>query len=1741
MNHKVYTLNVIGVDEERNAFVTEYAGQKNLVKRFRFQEEIPAPSTVFCVNISKNAYVNLFQQDLYSTIADLYTVGQQYSFTINDVKINTADNSYTVFLSDSYYFEHKYISKDEMLMYSRGKKCICTVANVQEDGTLVLEGCNIQDEQKQAKKAKVISDEERKLFDKLRRKNLNAKKVLVDDQDYSGLWSTVIEKYPDKAHFVYELLQNADDVKATKVEFYLKEDGLIFKHNGTIPFSISDPEAKGPRGHINAITGIARSTKDDMSNTIGKFGLGFKAVFSYTERPEIYEDKFKFAIESYIVPVFLDKDHPMRKTGETLFYFPFKHPEAAYDDIAAKLQTMKNPNLFLRNIESIEWQSYLGDYGNFSKSTISSFNKVGLKCEKLEVKNCDKSYRLWLFSKNVVLKGHGIHTVSVGYPLNDDGTINTNYKGPIYCFFPTSEHLNLCCICHAPFLLTDNRQNVTDSKENAILTNALADVAAKALLALRDEKDDEGGLLLDDNIYDIIPLEEDWYSGTVDINEFFEAYKEIIKKEALLFSRSSKYLKIKDAKVAPNTAIADLLNRGRLNALLKNKDDVADFIAVGTSQNSSIYDYLVAELEIDTFSYQELARLLTPEFMSDQPQEWISTLYNSILENAKQQLKQPGKMSECSMRKAPIFKNNKGEWVAPYIGKNLDIPNIFRPSPQLEEGQNAIDANLYSMKSCKAILDYLEIAEPKLFDKVKISLDKYNDNDAISRDVMVADFKLFLSCFLQTEDYEERNELKEKLANCQAFAIKDRNGKSIRVKPGSFYIHNPILDRYLKGNKSSNFNFFDEKYYESVYKGYVASVINDFLQFLGAKKFPGIKKREVSYNDLTTTQKTAVSKTCYTSWKEAYDFDLPGLGFAAKNGNIDMEISKLLWNTICNYGVHNIKFTFRYFYRTDKFITADSALIDKLKELPWLCNKDGKIVPPNGVTIESLKDSGYPYNEQLCEILGIEHDSSDIISLGASQEQQDIYDKGRLLDGYTQEEVKALVAKDKAEKQRLADEEASRKEREERKQRLKENSTASKQTNADRKALADSTMQDMFSTRSLIPSEAIETKPEEASGHSSDEEFAKALAEQAAARREEIAQKLEEDKENKLKIEDLKSSVDLKEKYSMDWFSTLMRIEQNAIDDDSFQNSSSITISFSSVSKEPGTERIFVLKNPSRLIPMELEEIGGLNITFTFTNKDSFSQKFEVACVRNFSLLVKANQDDVISLSKIDWRQCTKAEISINNISDLEKRLITAFEGLDYEPNYNIKEHLGDNISFVFGPPGTGKTTYLAKKITEILSTENAKILVLAPTNKACDVIAEKLLAIDQNNYTRIGRFVATASSEIEENGLLVNREDDFLKKDACCLVSTIARLPYDGFEDKKEDWSLRNFKWDYVIIDEASMIHIAQISYALCKFSQTSIIIAGDPLQIAPIAKDEHWKQENIYTMINLLTFDNPKTEPRQFDIVFLDTQYRSLPAIGNLFSRYAYKGLVKSYRKSDSQMPLNVDGFNFKPINFMPFRVDKFDSLYGAKKLNNSNIHIYSALLVEEFTKYISLQYAQNTPDIELSVGVICPYAPQAHLINNLILQQRGIPENVKITVGTIHGFQGDECDIILAVFNPPTGLKTRFKDVLVNNKNIINVAISRAKDYLFVFMPSSETADYDKLIQLNNLGSIASIEQSQTAVFNSDVIEQKIFGSRLYLENHSFVTSHQLTNIYTEAQAKYEIRIDNSAIDVQIDEKL
>ena len=44
---------------------------------------------------------------------------------------------------------------------------------------------------------------------------------------WDGWYRWISSFYPDEAHFVFELLQNAEDAKATKVKFELGNDNLL--------------------------------------------------------------------------------------------------------------------------------------------------------------------------------------------------------------------------------------------------------------------------------------------------------------------------------------------------------------------------------------------------------------------------------------------------------------------------------------------------------------------------------------------------------------------------------------------------------------------------------------------------------------------------------------------------------------------------------------------------------------------------------------------------------------------------------------------------------------------------------------------------------------------------------------------------------------------------------------------------------------------------------------------------------------------------------------------------------------------------------------------------------------------------------------------------------------------------------------------------------------------------------------------------------------------------------------------------------------------------------------------------------------------------------------------------------------------------------------------------------------------------------------------------------------------------
>ena len=371
---------------------------------------------------------------------------------------------------------------------------------------------------------------------------------MLEKPSMRGIKNSVVEKYSDQAHFIYELLQNADDAKATTARFVLEPNRLIFAHNGTRHFSVSDPtkeeedSASGYLGDINAITSIANSNKTEAS--IGKFGVGFKAVFQYTTTPQIYDPEFRFKIERFIVPIPLDADFSGRRENETLFVFPFDHPERtteeAYGDISDKLRNLSFPLLFLSGLKEIEFEfgNVIGLYGKNIKKTYTYDNTIAEHiCLPQNAGDEPYDENLWLFSR---VDDCG-RRYSVGFFMDSDGKLKP-VNEPAFCFFPTKEVTGLNFILHAPFLLTDSREGIRAGvAHNDRMIQRVAVLAADALEYLRDIGKETSTHLIEDNIVTIIPVDPEKFSKPSDKRKvsflpFYQAIREKFKKADLLFT-----------------------------------------------------------------------------------------------------------------------------------------------------------------------------------------------------------------------------------------------------------------------------------------------------------------------------------------------------------------------------------------------------------------------------------------------------------------------------------------------------------------------------------------------------------------------------------------------------------------------------------------------------------------------------------------------------------------------------------------------------------------------------------------------------------------------------------------------------------------------------------------------------------------------------------------------------------------------------------------------------------------------------------------------------------------------------------------------------------------------------------------------------------------------------------------------------------------------------------------------------
>lgn len=1589
---------------------------------------------------------------------------------------------------------------------------------------------------------------------------------LLEKPFMSGIKDSVVEKYSDQAHFIYELLQNADDAHATTARFILEPTRLIFAHNGTRRFSISDPENEGSDseagnlGDINAITSIANSNKTEAS--IGKFGVGFKSVFQYTSTPHIYDQNFCFKIERFIVPIKLDDDFPARHLNETLFVFPFDHPkrEAAtsYEDISYKLKSLSFPLLFLSRLKDIEFE--IGNIvGLYEKNIKKTYLFGDITAEKicLTQSNGDDLYdeNLWLFSRvdNQI-------RYSVGFFLDKEGHLCPRSE-TAFCFFPTKEVTGLNFIIHAPFLLTDSREGIRAGVgHNNKMIKLLADLSAKAIVYLKEIGKKESVCLIADNIIRIVPYDPEIFSDPSDKSRvsflpFYESIRSTLEKEAVIPSINGSYVSSKNAYWAAVPQLPQLFSNEQLKVICKNKLAGWAFPSIGRDEirrgNEALCAYIdsLVTRKIDDDAIiggrqYESFEGISPSFIESQSIQWLYKFYKWL---------SGSKHRTAEVRRRPIFLDQNGAAAAAFDEE--DQPILFLPVENAP-GCKTINSSLLEDSDSKRFIKEIGIKPPSLRDQIYNSiLPLYKSNDEFDT---TSHFKLFFEYYckhcINGDDTDFIDRIKD-----HAFLNFYQDSQVHRAAASTMYLPTPELRDYFETKPNVRFITFDE-YRDLVGLAKEKQLIS-FLEDLGIKQQIGIAEVSVDYwNSDYRRHLPYPNSTRKISWEE-YVID----GCKEIIDHIvtkkDKVKSNLLWNSLLSIVKNRCLSQYKslssllggtcyYFYRTNKYIDFISSDEFYLKGKPWLINIYDEFVDASNVTKATLSaeyDISSREARELLDFLGIpdidasegKEDNNSYLT----EEQREQIEFAKKIRAEFDESDFELLRKIKKKSEPSTHREPSlANDGQTRKDGSPANSDLPGEGHRKQvQQLDDATSTVVTDIINRIKESPLESSIDDSTTENFDQDEYLPAPVDYNTRIERAKQRSAHEINKITYIQNLQEKALTLPKYSFGWFKALLEME-SINNGETNSNGKEVSISFAKVEREQGTRRTLVLRHPSRYIPQFMEDLSDIPLVLHM-GESKKTVAIEVANIKSYTLRVKLKSGS--DIDGIDLTTVNAATIDAKSPSFLLEELRKQFTLFNFEEEFNLQENLCENIEFVFGPPGTGKTTHLAKNIIIPLMKENAecKILVLTPTNKAADVLTRRIMEALRGNPSNVDwlvRFGATTDEEIEQSNVFKDKTFDIRKLPKSVTITTIARFPYDFFMPQGQRLFLNELKWDYIIIDEASMIPIANIIYPLYKKTPKKFIVAGDPFQIEPITSVDLWKNENIYKLVNLDSFTNPQTKPYKYKVELLTTQYRSIPEIGKIFSRLTYGGILRHHRSSESQRPLNLPSdLKIRALNIIKFPVSKYESIYRSKRLQHSSSYqIYSALFTYEYVCYLSRSIANANPGCFFRIGVIAPYRAQADLIDKLLAFEK-LPSGIEVQVGTIHGFQGDECDIVFSVFNTPPTISTS-GEMFLNKRNIINVSISRARDYLFIVMPDDDTENISNLRLVKKVERLIKGMLRWSESFTSD-LELLMFGSPNYLENNAFSTSHQSVNVYGLPEKRYEVRTEDNAVDVQIHRNL
>ncbi|MXX53010.1 MAG: hypothetical protein F4Z35_03435 [Dehalococcoidia bacterium] len=756
------------------------------------------------------------------------------------------------------------------------------------------------------------------------------------------------DMYADRTHFIYELLQNAEDAIGRRtscwdgprsVSFQLSTDHLRVVHSGD-PFNEKD---------VRSICSIDDSTKKESLTEIGRFGVGFKSVYAFTNCPEVHSGTEDFAIDSYVWPRAID---PLRdrRPDETVFILPFRSDvPSAYTEIDDGLRNIGIQTLlFLRQIEEVRWENDEGGSGHYLRETEQVDEGVLRTTVIAQVEGEENVHeQRWLtFHREIASTDeYPAARIEIAFLTDSETDDFLPVEDPtLFAYFPTERPMHCGFLANGPYRTTLNRENVPDHDSwNQRLMAETASLLVQSLRWLRDSD------RLDADVIRCLPLRS-WatllnYRGRDLLQPLYEHTRKALTSEPLLPRLGGGYVAANRADMGRTAALRALLTSDHLADIYGSNVDMS-WLAPSISQDYRLSEYVTDHLKVVEVRPETIVTRLTRMFLEKQCDDWIQELYE-FLHDQRALVQRVGSM--------PVIRLENGNHVEPKMHGQVQA---YLPAKN-DTGFPTVARSVCDSYLSRQFLRSLGLSEPDAVDDVLLNLiPKYTSKPAEIDDCEYADdVRRILNAFEMSVG-DQRLKLIRALRATSFVRLIDIGESSNKMwgSPSRAYLPSEELSDLFHGIQGVLF-------VDRTYKCLCGDRVEELLKACGSAS---VLRAEEFKSESRFTQgeliKMRIRRQGHngsTRVESVNDWRISGLQQLLNSlSTLDQEVrsrkAKLLWRSLAEVNSYDFSGRYRWFYRTSQYQLFNSEFVEVLNKTAWVPAPEGSLEKPSAVVFEDL-------------------------------------------------------------------------------------------------------------------------------------------------------------------------------------------------------------------------------------------------------------------------------------------------------------------------------------------------------------------------------------------------------------------------------------------------------------------------------------------------------------------------------------------------------------------------------------------------------------------------------------------------------------------------------------------------------------------------------------------------------------------------------------------------------------------